>query len=225
MLRTAPLRARAVRGRVDRPLSGKVDVTELDLSPSLREVQAADEPAPAHARPLTREEAQARVRRMVDEHFDRVWRFLRRLGLPDDAADDASQEVFTIAARKVDVIREDGEAQYLIGIAANVAAESKRGFARRQELAASQSPLSEPAPAPDELLDQKRAREALDAVIASMPMDLRVSFVAFEMEGMSAPEIARMLDVPLGTVASRVRRGREHFRAAAERIQHARRRP
>lgn len=201
-------------------------VMELDYAPSFQEADAAAQPE-ASCTPARRNR-ESRVRDMVEEHFDRVWRFLRRLGLPEDAADDASQQVFAIAARKLDVILEGGELRYLIGIAVRVAAESKRMFARQQEIVARNAPSpceSADTPLPDELLDQKRAREVLDGVISGMPMDVRAVFIAFEMEGMSAPEIADMFDVPLGTVASRLRRGREHLRAAAERIQNARRRP
>ena len=41
--------------------------------------------------------------------------------------------------------------------------------------------------------------------------DLRVSFVLYELEGLSSPEIATLLGIPLGTVASRLRRAREAF--------------
>jgi len=44
-------------------------------------------------------------------------------------------------------------------------------------------------------------------------------FVLFELDGFSSPEIAQMTDVPLGTVASRLRRAREEFRAVARRIE------
>lgn len=179
------------------------------------------------AAPRTRRDAEARARALVDGHFDRVWRFLRRLALPDDAADDAAQQVFAIAAQKLDVIAPGGELPYLFGIAVRVAAESKRVYARRsRELVADAGALPEATvdtPPPDELLDQKRARALLDEIVASMPMDVRAVFVAIEIEGMSAPEIAEVLAIPLGTVASRLRRGREQFQAAAARVQRSRR--
>ncbi|MFT3771354.1 MAG: sigma factor-like helix-turn-helix DNA-binding protein [Minicystis sp.] len=51
-----------------------------------------------------------------------------------------------------------------------------------------------------------------------MPLDLRAVFVLFELEQATMAEIAAMLDLPPGTVASRLRRAREHFQAAARRI-------
>jgi RNA polymerase sigma-70 factor (ECF subfamily) len=49
-------------------------------------------------------------------------------------------------------------------------------------------------------------------VLEQLPLDLRAVFVLFELEGMTSPEIAELSGVPLGTVASRLRRAREHFR-------------
>jgi len=55
-------------------------------------------------------------------------------------------------------------------------------------------------------------------------MDLRAVFVLFELEGFSTSEIAATLDLPMGTVSSRLRRARDEFQAATKRY-HARTRP
>ena len=80
---------------------------------------------------------------------------------------------------------------------------------------------------PEELVEQKRARELLDRVLQQMPADSRTVFVLFELEALSSPEIAALIEVPVGTVASRLRRAREQFRqlvAAAQRVEPARER-
>jgi len=53
----------------------------------------------------------------------------------------------------------------------------------------------------------------LDAVLEDMPIDLRVVFILFEVEELSSIEIGRLLGVPTGTVASRLRRARADFQA------------
>jgi RNA polymerase sigma-70 factor (ECF subfamily) len=73
------------------------------------------------------------------------------------------------------------------------------------------------APAPDECVDQKRLREWLDEVLSAMPDDLRAVFVLFELEELSSQEIARHLELPVGTVASRLRRARDVFSQLAAR--------
>jgi RNA polymerase sigma-70 factor (ECF subfamily) len=76
---------------------------------------------------------------------------------------------------------------------------------------------ADPAPGAEELVDRARARAELEAILDRMPLDLRAVFVLFELEQMTMAEIAATLDLPPGTVASRLRRGRESFQAAVRR--------
>jgi RNA polymerase sigma-70 factor (ECF subfamily) len=159
---------------------------------------------------------EARLRAMVDGHFDTVWRALKRLGVPESGADDAAQQVFLVASRRLDEIEPAGERSYLLGVALRVAADARRTLRRRREVSLEDDrelpAAPAPAPAPEELLDDKRARMALAAHLARMPDELREAFVLFELEEMSAPEVAAILGVPVGTVASRVRRARDDIR-------------
>ena len=56
-----------------------------------------------------------------------------------------------------------------------------------------------------------------------MPDELRTVFVLFEIEEMPTPEIARTLDLPVGTCASRLRKARETFEAMVKRMRAAER--
>jgi len=67
-------------------------------------------------------------------------------------------------------------------------------------------------------MDQRRARALLDRVLVGMPMDLRAVFVLFELEEMTMMEIATISDIPLGTVASRLRRARQTFQEAVRKL-------
>src|SRR5207237_10217304 len=78
--------------------------------------------------------------------------------------------------------------------------------------------LAPPVPGPDELLDELRAHAILRDVLDSIPVDLRVVFVLFEIEEMTLKEVAALLDIPMGTVGSRLRRARESFRGAVQRM-------
>jgi RNA polymerase sigma-70 factor (ECF subfamily) len=71
----------------------------------------------------------------------------------------------------------------------------------------------------EDLVDRRRAVELADRVLAEMDPTLLTVFVLFEIEGLSTPEIAELVGVPLGTAASRLRRAREAFRAAAARLE------
>jgi RNA polymerase sigma-70 factor (ECF subfamily) len=59
----------------------------------------------------------------------------------------------------------------------------------------------------------------MDRVLESMPIALRSVLVLYEMEEMTMAEIAVMLGIPPGSVASRLRRAREHFHEYVRRYQ------
>jgi RNA polymerase sigma-70 factor (ECF subfamily) len=163
--------------------------------------------------------AEDRIEAMVETYFDLVWRSLRRFGVPDGSVDDAAQQVFIVAARKLETIDPAGEKSYLLGIAVRVASDARRSVARRREVGDEDAgePV-DPEPSPEELVDQKRARQLLDRVLGAMPIDLRAPFMMFEIEDMSVPEVAAALGVPLGTAASRLRRAREQFHEQVRRL-------
>jgi RNA polymerase sigma-70 factor, ECF subfamily len=161
----------------------------------------------------------ARIERMVQLYFDVVWRSLRRLGVAEGTLDDATQQVFMVAARKLDTIDPAGEKPFLLGVAVRVASDARRSRTRRREVADDDADARvDPAPSAEDLVDQKRARQLLDRVLASMPMDLRAAFTMFEIEGMSTPEVAAALGIPLGTASSRLRRAREQFHEGVARL-------
>ena len=177
----------------------------------------------ASVRP-TSKTADERLARLVHAYFDEVWRALRRLGVAEAATDEASQEVFMVAARKLELIEPGGERQYLYGIAVRVAANARRARAARREQADEGALDQQPSPVPNSeaLLEEKQARLLLDQVLDALPQDLRTVFVLFEIEGFSLRELGELLHIPLGTVSSRLRRAREAFHHAAQRIQRSR---
>ena len=161
-----------------------------------------------------------RLEAMFDAHYDAIWRTLRRLGLNDAQADDGAQRVFVVAARRVDAIVQGHEGRYLYGIAVRVASESRRRDPARREVGddAALAQLADDAPGPEESLLAHEAREALDAVLADMPDDLREVLVLIEIEELAVADVAELLEIPVGTAASRLRRAREAFTDSARRI-------
>jgi len=151
---------------------------------------------------------------MVESHFDPVWRALKRLGVPEGGVDDAAQQVFLVASRRLDEIDPRGERPYLLGIALRVAADARRAVVRRREVPMDDvvEMAAAPGPAPEEVLDDKQALGLLSAHLARLPDEMREAFVLFELEELPAPEVAALLGVPVGTVASRVRRARDSIR-------------
>jgi RNA polymerase sigma-70 factor (ECF subfamily) len=166
----------------------------------------------------------ARLRVLVDEHFDFVWRTLRCLGLGDADAEDAAQEVMCVLARRIAEVRPGSERPFLFSTATNVAGTWRRTARRHPEDAEDGlDALAGSAATAEELLDERRAHEVLERILAAMPVELRIVFVLFEIEEMTTPAIAAMIGVPTGTIASRLRKARETFQATVERMQAAQR--
>ncbi len=166
-------------------------------------------------------DAASRVRAVVDEHHDFVWRSLRRLGMSEEDADDAAQQVFCVLARRIDEVAPDKEKTFLFGVALRVAQSARRARARRREVTDEAAVDAAVAieRSPDEQIDAHRARAVLDALLEAMPLDVRAVFLLYEVEEMTMIEIASALDVPQGTVASRLRRARELFARLARAVQ------
>jgi len=163
---------------------------------------------------------------LIIENTDFVFRSLRRAGLDVGTAEDAAQQVFLIAARKLPQILAGKERAFLYATAMNVTADMKRKMARRGETELTDTQLEEleatasaPSLPPDDAIDQQRARELLDEVLSAMPEHLRDVFVLSELEEMSAPEVAVCLAIPTGTVASRLARARQVFDECLARMQ------
>jgi RNA polymerase sigma-70 factor (ECF subfamily) len=159
-----------------------------------------------------------RLRSIVAEHYAVLWRFLRRLGVPEADAEDAAQKCLCVVAQRIDDIAPGKEKPFLFGVALRVAKATRR---QQRRTRGDDAPLAEmPAIGPDaaEQLDDHRARVLLDALLESMPLDLRTVFVLYELEELTMAEIARTLDVPMGTVASRLRRAREAFEELSRRL-------
>jgi RNA polymerase sigma-70 factor (ECF subfamily) len=130
---------------------------------------------------------EARLRAMVDQHVNFVARVLRNAGT--------------------------AEKGFLFKIALNLAAHARRTMARRREVLAEEAPERiDTLATPEALTDQKRMRQLLDGVLDKMDESLRVVFVLYEFEEMNMSEIADVLEIPRGTVASRLRRARAEFR-------------
>jgi RNA polymerase sigma-70 factor, ECF subfamily len=171
-----------------------------------------------HAAPVTtlRGVNESRLRQIVLQHFELLWRFLRRLGLPECDVDDAVQEVVLVVARKLDQVEVGRERSFVLSTAVRVASGFRRSARLRREvqddeLAAMPSPELDP----EQLAQKQRLRLVLDDVLNQLPMELRAVFVLYELEELTMAEIATTLGLPPGTVASRLRRSRELFEGLA----------
>jgi len=160
--------------------------------------------------------------RVHEDHADFVFRSLQRLGVRDGDLEDALQDVFVVVHKRLHTF--DGSSRittWLYGICIRVAASHRRRAHVRRErptedLEDERGPDS--SPDPESAAVAKQSRERLSLVLDSLPAERRAVFVMFELEGLSAVEIAAMLSVPVGTIYSRLSVAREEFSAAALRL-------
>jgi len=159
-----------------------------------------------------------RLRALVAQHLDFAWRYLRRIGQCPADCDEIIQEACLVVARRLSGIREGCERSYLLQVAANIASTRRRSFSR-ELLRIDQSALAysqQPPPDPEAAFEGRQARQELDAILLAMPLELREVFVLYEIEEQTTPEIADLLALKAGTVASRLRRARFEFRRLIE---------
>ena len=159
-----------------------------------------------------------RLRALVDDHHAVLYRILRRLGVPDGRVEDAAQRVLLLViARRLDTIELGAERSFLFAVALRTAADVRRSVARLREVHDDELLLAhrDPGQGADAALDDDRARELLDRVLGRLPIDLRVVFVLAVLEEMTMARIAELIEIPPGTVASRLRRARETFTTEA----------
>ena len=159
-------------------------------------------------------DANARLQHMFDHHHALVWRMLRRYGLDGEAAADVGQQAFVVAVERVSDIWPGSERAFLLGTALRLARKHRRSEARATLDAAHDERTRQPVSAESAAM----TLELLDRVLAQLDASLVEVFVLFDVEGCSTREIADALEIPAGTVASRLRRAREEFKAATRRL-------
>ena len=162
----------------------------------------------------------ARLRAAVRVHYDPLWRFLRRMGVPDGQVEDATQQVLVVFAARAAEVDPEAERSFLFGTALRVASDLRRKIQRGREVADPEAILGHRDPGPDaeDQLGDKELRRCLDKILDELPPEHRAVFVLAELEELTMAEIARVLTIPPGTVASRLRRARELVEAKATEV-------
>jgi RNA polymerase sigma-70 factor (ECF subfamily) len=160
----------------------------------------------------TREEVTLaqRFSELYEEHFEFVWRTARYLGAPHATLEDAVQDVFLVAYRRfADFEARSGARTWLFAITLRVISDHRRAQRRKNRLLDGvKSVLSESVLTPFEHAAGAEAGRTLLSALDSLTDDQRAVFVMADIEDMSAPEIAGVLNVNLNTVYSRLRNAR-----------------
>ncbi len=155
---------------------------------------------------------------LYDECFEVVWRNLRRMGVPEATLDDAVQDTFLVAHRRLGEFEgRSSPRTWMVGIALKVAADHRRRQRRKGNAEEIPATLVDSRPGPHEASENREAMRILDGVLQQLDEARREVFVLAELEQMTAPEISQALDLNVNTVYSRLRAARADFDQALAR--------
>ena len=161
---------------------------------------------------------------IVAAYQDRVYNLcLRMLGQPQ-AAEDATQDAFLSAYRNARNMRGGSVRAWLMRIAANACIDELRRRKRQPQFSidarrpgAGDEPerafdVADRAAGPEQLALRGEVREALQRELQAVPADQRLAIILCDIEGLSYDEIAVAMGSSVGTVKSRISRGRARLR-------------
>jgi RNA polymerase sigma factor (sigma-70 family) len=138
-------------------------------------------------------------------HFDAVYWFFRNK--IDAGADDLAQETFLALVRNRETVgRKHSFRAYLFAVARSKLIDALRGRAPDRMIDPMESSVIDLGGSPSSIIDGRREQVQLLSALRRLPVDLQVMLELRYFEQLSGPELADALDVPEGTVRSRLRR-------------------
>lgn len=154
-----------------------------------------------------------RMAAAVAKHRDRVASVLARSGLGSGDVDNLLQEAFWLLAQRLDAVPERAERSFLLTTALRLASDRRRSawYKIMSYDFDADDWDAELTLSCDELYQRQAARQMTDAALAELPDDERSVFLLVELEAMSRQEVAQVLFLPAGTVASRLARAKARF--------------
>jgi len=157
---------------------------------------------------------------LVTRHERRVFRLLYRMLGTREEAEDASQDAFLSLFRHGHRFRREARfSTFVYRVAANAALNRRRTLGRaraRSEQFKLRQDAGDDLPSsprnPRDSAEGHEVQEQVQAALLSLPEDLRVAIVLYDIEGQAYRDIAETLDIPEGTVKSRIHRARNALR-------------
>ena len=157
---------------------------------------------------------------LVGHYQTAVYNLCLRMVNTPQTAEDATQEAFIAAYRHLDRFRGGSFRSWLFRIAVNACYDELR---RRKTRATSSldEPVGErdrrldppdPSPSPEDRAEQADLRDVLAGALAAIPADQRLAITLCDVQGLDYAEIAEVMRCSLGTVKSRIARGRLRLR-------------
>ena len=172
------------------------------------------------AAPALAIEEDLEIRSLYGRHGRFVWLSLQRLGVHPPDLEDVVQDVFLIVHRRIESYdRRSRVTTWLFGICMRVAANYRRRRRWTWEVLSGGTEDRRPAVGAlaDDLLVRREEHRAAEEALERLHVSKRATFVMFEIESLSCQEIAELMNVPVGTVYSRLHSARRQLEKALSR--------
>ena len=153
-------------------------------------------------------------------YFRFVWLTARNLGVGPEAIDDITQEIFVVVHRRLDTLRNpEALRDWIYGIVRRAASSHRRWQSLRnlesyRYEVGSESEADSPDPTPLESFERNANLQLLGALLGQLEEPKRQVFALVEIDDLTVPEAAGILQIPLNTAYSRLRSARQAFEAA-----------
>ena len=161
-------------------------------------------------------------------HLDAAYNLARWLVRDPSTAEDVAQDAYERAYKYFTAFRGGSGRAWLLQIVRNVAYSTLTAHRRRMEISLSSGmraadedgadmDITDASPGPEEALAQRQDLVTLDDALNALPVAWRECLILREVEGLSYKEMARIMDVPIGTVMSRLSRARQALQLGQDR--------
>jgi RNA polymerase sigma-70 factor (ECF subfamily) len=165
-------------------------------------------------------DVRAAVTEIYEAHFEDARRWLASLGMREADRDDAVHETFLVVYRKYAGF--EGRSKlttWLFSICMRVASDHRRRAHVRRERGGDAMPeMVDPRSLPDDAASESQARDIMFKALEELDAAKHAVFVLYEIEGLSAPEIAELMNCSHKTIYTRLYAARRHFREAVARL-------
>ena len=152
------------------------------------------------------------------KYFDFVWSSVRRLGVSPAAADDVVQEIFVVIHSRLHTLEKpDALRSWIYGVVRRTVStyhRSKRSMQASGAVLAAEPDAQRYPATPLDIAEQNDQIKLLFGLLHELDVPKREVFMMAELDELTVPEIAEILEIPLNTAYSRLRAARQAFEEA-----------